>query len=207
MGFELSTFSRLASLLAGLQMHATTSGYKVVQTRFEKHITMWKICLSLSYHDFYSILVLEVIWRTLKINLLFDIWNKVDIAFVNREIIIYRYTLFRVILGDFNYSEMQDANRYLGPIYFVTYVFIVLFVLLNMFLAIINDTYAEVKEDLAEQVDEFNINDYFKRGYAKMMKNLAFKQKTIKDIETVINSDANKDKELDYEEWRTALKA
>ena len=32
-----------------------------------------------------------------------------------------------------------------------------------MFLAIINDTYAEVKSDLATQKSEFEISDYFKR--------------------------------------------
>ena len=32
-----------------------------------------------------------------------------------------------------------------------------------MFLAIINDTYAEVKSDLAQQKSEFEITDYFKR--------------------------------------------
>ena len=32
-----------------------------------------------------------------------------------------------------------------------------------MFLAIINDTYAEVKSDLAQQKSEFEISDYFKR--------------------------------------------
>ena len=73
------------------------------------------------------------------------------------------YTLFRIILGDFNFKEIENANRILGPIFFITYVFFVFFVLINMFLAIINDTYAEVKSDLAQQKSEFEISDYFKR--------------------------------------------
>lgn len=32
-----------------------------------------------------------------------------------------------------------------------------------MFLAIINDTYAEVKSDIAQQKSEFEIGDYFKK--------------------------------------------
>lgn len=32
-----------------------------------------------------------------------------------------------------------------------------------MFLAIINDTYAEVKSDIAAQESEFEITDYFKK--------------------------------------------
>uniref|UniRef100_A0A8D0WWM6 Polycystin 2 like 2, transient receptor potential cation channel n=2 Tax=Sus scrofa TaxID=9823 RepID=A0A8D0WWM6_PIG len=57
------------------------------------------------------------------------------------------FAQFRIILGDFNFAGIQQANRILGPIYFITFIFFVFFVLLNMFLAIINDTYAEVKAD------------------------------------------------------------
>ncbi|KAI4584658.1 hypothetical protein MJG53_020701 [Ovis ammon polii x Ovis aries] len=57
------------------------------------------------------------------------------------------FTQFRIVLGDFNFAGIQQANRILGPIYFITFIFFVFFVLLNMFLAIINDTYSEVKAD------------------------------------------------------------
>ena len=75
----------------------------------------------------------------------------------------FSFTLFRIILGDFNFHELEAANRVLGPIYFILYVFFVFFVLLNMFLAIINDTYSEVKAEIATQKDEFDMGDYFKR--------------------------------------------
>ena len=72
------------------------------------------------------------------------------------------FTLFRIILGDFNFQALQQANRILGPAYFILYVFFVFFVLLNMFLAIINDTYSEVKAQLAEQEDEIDMAGFFK---------------------------------------------
>uniref|UniRef100_A0A452FK49 Polycystin 2 like 2, transient receptor potential cation channel n=1 Tax=Capra hircus TaxID=9925 RepID=A0A452FK49_CAPHI len=62
-------------------------------------------------------------------------------------IIFFQFTQFRIVLGDFNFAGIQQANRILGPIYFITFIFFVFFVLLNMFLAIINDTYSEVKAD------------------------------------------------------------
>lgn len=43
------------------------------------------------------------------------------------------------------------------------FVFFVFFVLINMFLAIINDTYSEVKSDMANAKNEFEIADYFKK--------------------------------------------
>lgn len=76
---------------------------------------------------------------------------------------ICSFTLFRIILGDFNFDQLEQANRVLGPIFFMLFVFFVFFVLINMFLAIINDTYSEVKGDMANQQNEFEMGDYFKR--------------------------------------------
>ena len=40
------------------------------------------------------------------------------------------YTLFRMILGDFNFRDIEKAHSILGPIYFLSYIFFVFFVLL-----------------------------------------------------------------------------
>ncbi|KFO75138.1 Polycystin-2, partial [Cuculus canorus] len=73
------------------------------------------------------------------------------------------FTQFRIILGDFNFTEVEEANRILGPIYFTTLVFFMFFILLNMFLAIINDTYSEVKSDMAQQKVEMELSDLIKK--------------------------------------------
>lgn len=118
------------------------------------------------------------------------------------------FTLFRIILGDFDFHALEAANRVLGPIFFITYVFFVFFVLLNMFLAIINDTYAEVKSNIATQKSEFEIGDYFKKGYQKMLDKLSFKREKILDIQKALKSaDVNQDNKLDFEEWRANLKS
>lgn len=41
-----------------------------------------------------------------------------------------RFTQFRIVLGDFNFAGIQQANWILGPIYFITFIFFVFFVLL-----------------------------------------------------------------------------
>jgi len=51
----------------------------------------------------------------------------------------------------------------LGPAYFILYVFFVFFILLNMFLAIINDTYADVKSELTDTPNEFEMGDFFRK--------------------------------------------
>uniref|UniRef100_A0A4W3H8Z4 Uncharacterized protein n=1 Tax=Callorhinchus milii TaxID=7868 RepID=A0A4W3H8Z4_CALMI len=73
------------------------------------------------------------------------------------------FTQFRIILGDFNFAEIEKANRILGPIYFTTFVFCIFFVLLNVFLAIINETYAEVKGNRSLRKIDFDISDLIKK--------------------------------------------
>ncbi|XP_046350413.1 polycystin-2-like isoform X1 [Haliotis rufescens] len=117
------------------------------------------------------------------------------------------FTLFRIILGDFDFHQLEAANRVLGPIFFMLFVFFVFFVLINMFLAIINDTYSEVKGDMANQKNEFEMTDFFKKGAQKMMDKLNWKRDKIVDIQKALQSaDINDDKRLDFDEWRQDLK-
>ena len=37
-----------------------------------------------------------------------------------RNIFHSSYTLFKIILGDFDFGGMQETNRILGPIYFLS---------------------------------------------------------------------------------------
>ncbi|KAH1020266.1 hypothetical protein HUJ04_009962 [Dendroctonus ponderosae] len=92
------------------------------------------------------------------------------------------FTLLRTILGDFDYEKISNANWIVAPVYFLTYIILVFFVLLNMFLAIINDTYADVKIDIAIapkkiemsecDFDDREIEMYFKRYDIDPLKDL-----------------------------------
>lgn len=75
---------------------------------------------------------------------------------------IGRVTQLRIILGDFNYYDLENAHYLLGPLYFIMYIMVVFFILFNMFLAIINDTYSSVKEESADAPNEFEVMDFFK---------------------------------------------
>ena len=125
----------------------------------------------------------------------------------------YSFTLLRLILGDFNFYDLEAANRVLGPVFFLSYIFFVFFVLMvrpllpdagcllssigadadahvslaqNMFLAIINDTYAEVKSELADSEDDFAIMDYFKSHYHGLLGKLGKHQDQIDGIQAAL---------------------
>nr|AKN21728.1 PKD2-2 [Schmidtea mediterranea] len=117
-------------------------------------------------------------------------------------------TQFRIILGDFDYQQLESAHRIIGPVYFILFTFFVFFVLINMFLAIITDTYAEVKAEIATQKNEFEMADYFRNTARNVLQLLQFKQQKIRDIQdAILNADINSDKKLDYDEWRNELKS
>ncbi|XP_036061222.1 polycystic kidney disease 2-like 2 protein isoform X2 [Onychomys torridus] len=87
------------------------------------------------------------------------------------------FAQFRIVLGDFNFAGIQQANWILGPIYFITFIFFVFFVLLNMFLAIINDTYSEVKADYSiGRRPDFELGKIIKKSYLNVLEKLRLKK-------------------------------
>ncbi|XP_015979751.2 polycystic kidney disease 2-like 1 protein isoform X3 [Rousettus aegyptiacus] len=98
---------------------------------------------------------------------------------------------------------VYNANRIMGPAYFVTYVFFVFFVLLNMFLAIINDTYSEVKEELAGQKDELQLSDLLKQGYNKTLLRLRLRKEQVSDVQKVLQGG---EQEIQFEDFTNTLR-
>jgi hypothetical protein len=60
-------------------------------------------------------------------------------------------TLLSSLLGDFEFEEMRSANPFLGPVFFILFMLIGVFVMLNMFIAIISDAYMETKHELEQE--------------------------------------------------------
>ena len=54
------------------------------------------------------------------------------------------FALARMVSGDFNYAEMELHHPTFAPIFFNLFMVVVYFILINMFLAIINDSFAVV---------------------------------------------------------------
>ncbi|XP_059030637.1 polycystin-2-like protein 2 isoform X3 [Mustela lutreola] len=104
----------------------------------------------------------------------------IDFSLYNANVNLFciiRFAQFRIVLGDFNFAGIQQANRILGPIYFITFIFFVFFVLLNMFLAIINDTYSEVKADYSiGRRPDFELGKMIKKSYNNALEKLRLKK-------------------------------
>jgi hypothetical protein len=60
-------------------------------------------------------------------------------------------TLIRSLLGDFDFQQLRDANAFMGPLLFVLFIGVSVFVVLNIFIAIISHAYQECKQEQASK--------------------------------------------------------
>uniref|UniRef100_A0A914YEP7 Polycystin cation channel PKD1/PKD2 domain-containing protein n=1 Tax=Panagrolaimus superbus TaxID=310955 RepID=A0A914YEP7_9BILA len=78
------------------------------------------------------------------------------------------FALLRIIMGDLDYDSMKRSFPVLTPILIVCYVFVIFFVMLNMYLAVVSDAYATVVE---EGLDErFIMSEFFSDAYYRLLR-------------------------------------
>ncbi|XP_068681978.1 polycystin-1-like protein 2 isoform X4 [Montipora foliosa] len=58
---------------------------------------------------------------------------------------VFRTQLAMFIGGETNYQELKNANRVIAPLYFFLYMTVMACILINMFLAILNESYRDVR--------------------------------------------------------------
>jgi len=59
------------------------------------------------------------------------------------------YMLLRSLLGDFDFEEVRLAEPTVGPLFFVLFICLAVFVILNMLIAIVSDSYSTCREMMA----------------------------------------------------------
>ena len=95
-------------------------------------------------------------------------------------------TCLQMLVGKFNFSAMQFASPLLGPFVFFWYVVTVYYILVNMFLTILNESFAAVRHDIDKQSNEHEmvafVIDRFKKwsGLGSLLGNDAKHQEAIK---------------------------
>eukprot|EP00033_Pygsuia_biforma_P002896 GCRY01003194.1.p1 GENE.GCRY01003194.1~~GCRY01003194.1.p1 ORF type:complete len:774 (+),score=222.95 GCRY01003194.1:252-2573(+) len=90
--------------------------------------------------------------------------------------------LFRMMLGDAPFEEMFQVNRVLAPIYVAFFLILVFFTLLNIFLAILNDSWEKVHRGMQEETP-FLLSEWLKKGKEKLMK-----MKSVQKLQRAVSS-------------------
>lgn len=126
--------------------------------RFNKRFSLLSSTLKYAY---YSLFMFSIIWGivftafTLVAALVFG-----PVLYSYRSIVASLTSLLSLMLGRTAYFEMRDTNRILGPLFFFGFMFMMTFVLINMFLSIVVDSFLVVKHDNDKQSNEYEIVDF-----------------------------------------------
>ncbi|KAF0698658.1 Aste57867_10752 [Aphanomyces stellatus] len=58
------------------------------------------------------------------------------------------YTLLHIVTGEMSLTDLRLANRVLGPFFFIVFVFLMMFIILNIFIVIVSDSYTVTKKEI-----------------------------------------------------------
>lgn len=75
-------------------------------------------------------------------------------------------TCFAMMLGRFDFQAMTSSNP-LSPIFFLLFMVVNMFILMNMGLSILNESFTAVKSDISKQENDFEIVDYILDKFKK----------------------------------------
>ncbi|ESO02386.1 hypothetical protein HELRODRAFT_188686, partial [Helobdella robusta] len=78
--------------------------------------------------------------------------------------------LFRILLGDIDFEYIDDKHSIIGAAYLIIYIVTVYFILINVFLAIIFESFSRVKAYVEKKKFEIYPVDYIKRKCGKKQK-------------------------------------
>lgn len=74
-----------------------------------------------------------------------------------RTILHAMETLLTFALGKYDYRSLEGANRVFGPMFFFAFFFTVMFLLINIFVAILNESISVIKKDVSKQSNEYEL--------------------------------------------------
>ena len=77
-----------------------------------------------------------------------------------RTIVHAAETCLQMILGRFNFFAMKDASSVLGPMFFFIYVISVGYILINMFITILNESFTAVRADINKQRNDYEMVEF-----------------------------------------------
>ncbi|XP_049564973.1 polycystin-2 isoform X2 [Orcinus orca] len=154
--------------------------------------------------------ILEI--RIHKLHYFRSFWNCLDVVIIVLSVVAAGINIHRTSNVEVLLQFLEDQNAFPNfenlaywQIQFNNIAAVIVFFvwIKNMFLAIINDTYSEVKSDLAQQKAEMELSDLVRKGYHKALVKLKLKKNTVDDISESLRQGGGK---LNFDELRQDLK-
>ena len=79
-------------------------------------------------------------------------------------------SIVSLLLGKFSYDQFNDTNRLLGPVFFFLFNVKVNWIIMNMYISILNDVLSEVQEDVNLQDNDHEMVEYMVNNLKGMLK-------------------------------------
>ena len=103
---------------------------------------------------------------------------------------------------------MKRQYPVFGPAFFMSFIFIGVMILLNMFLAIIGESYAKVKEEMEAAEPELMLGDYVNMKYGKLADKVKTKRTPLMDADEILRmEEVMVMDEVSFSVWRKEMKA
>ncbi|XP_071961517.1 polycystin-1-like [Antedon mediterranea] len=93
----------------------------------------------------------------------------VTILFDFSDVVYTMESLIGTLLGAFDFESISTASGLLGPIFFFLYMAFMPFLLINMFLTILNESFTEVKHDNDQQANDYEMVDFIMRHFKGLL--------------------------------------
>ena len=74
-------------------------------------------------------------------------------------------TLFSLILGKFQFDNIVSAKSFYGRLFFISFVFMTTYILMNMFVTILIDSFIVVNEKMQRQQNKYELIDFIKQRF------------------------------------------
>jgi len=82
------------------------------------------------------------------------------------------FTLSNSVLRSFDYRSLLAANRTFAPAFFILFTFLVIFVLCNLFVVILNDTYFDVRTRGAVATTPYHFLSFLDHGFSNLARRI-----------------------------------
>ena len=142
-------------LLAFLVFFANLKLLKLM--RFNHRIFLFTKTISTAAGPLMSFMIVFSIFYVAYCVLFFSLFGSILSEY--RSVMTTIKTLFNTVMGAFDFEIIRENNRLLGPIIFFSFMMIMVMILLNVFLTILMDAFAEVQADEQLQSKDAEVVD------------------------------------------------
>ena len=131
--------------------------------RFNHRIYLFTKTLSKAALPLFSFLVVFLVFYIAFSFLFYFIYGSVLPEY--RSFLTTIETLFSAVMGGFDFETVQANNRLLGPVIFFTFQMVMVMILMNVFLTILMDSFAEVQADEHLKSKDYEVVEYMLRQF------------------------------------------